>query len=198
MSEALAALIIGTLLLVGSPGPAPLALAATSASFGIRSGIPFYLGNLLGLAFALVSASAGMAALFTAFPSAELALKILGGVYICYLALKIATASTGPANVASAGAPKIRDGILLSVLNPKGYAAFLAIFSNFLLPISPTGLALVVTGLVCLVVTAAVDLGWLCLGSLIGPLMRAPGKSRAIRVGFGVMMVAAVLWAFTQ
>lgn len=198
MSESVLALMMATLLLVGSPGPAPLALAATSASFGIRRGLPFYWGNLAGITFALVAASAGLAALFAAFPGAQLALKIIGGLYICYLALKIATAPIQSESAPTQGAPSFRDGAMLNVLNPKGYVSFLAIFSQFLLPLESTSLALFLTGCVCFVVTAAVDLGWLCLGSLIAPLMREARVGRLIRIAFGVLMVLAVLWAFSQ
>lgn len=35
-------LIIMTLLLLGSPGPAPIALAATGATAGVKNGLPFF------------------------------------------------------------------------------------------------------------------------------------------------------------
>lgn len=41
MLESIVSLIAATGLLLGSPGPAPLALAATGATFGIRRGAPF-------------------------------------------------------------------------------------------------------------------------------------------------------------
>ena len=198
MIEAAVALITGTLLLMGSPGPAPLALAATSATFGIRDGMPFYLGNLAGIAVALVSASVGLAALFSVFPSTKLILKIMGGLYICYIALKIAMAPTEPSKLNNALAPKFRDGIMLNLLNPKGYGAFMAIFSQFIMPISSISMAFVVTGTICLMVTAIVDFGWLCFGSLLGPLLKNPREGRIIRISFGVLMVLAVLWAFAQ
>ncbi len=41
MIEGILTLILVTTLLLGSPGPAPLALAGISAAFGIRRGMPF-------------------------------------------------------------------------------------------------------------------------------------------------------------
>ncbi len=43
MVESIVALITASALLLGSPGPAPLALAATGATYGIKGGIPFLL-----------------------------------------------------------------------------------------------------------------------------------------------------------
>ena len=56
MNSALIKLVIGTVLLLGSPGPAPIALAAVSATYGIRRGLPFYFGNLSGLLVAMIAA----------------------------------------------------------------------------------------------------------------------------------------------
>jgi threonine/homoserine/homoserine lactone efflux protein len=198
MIEAAISLIIGTILLLGSPGPAPLALAATSATFGIRSGIPFFLGNLAGITFALVAAAVGLTALFSAFPSMKIVLQIIGGLYICYIAFKIATAPTSISERTSNIAPKFRDGVMLNILNPKGYAAFLAIFSQFLIPISPIFMAFFVTGSICFIVTATADFGWLFFGNLLGPLLRQPRQARVIRIGFGILMVTAVIWVFAQ
>lgn len=57
MLESIVSLIAATGLLLGSPGPAPLALAATGATFGIRRGAPFLAGILLGLSVAIIGAS---------------------------------------------------------------------------------------------------------------------------------------------
>jgi threonine/homoserine/homoserine lactone efflux protein len=199
MTEAIIALVSATALLLGSPGPAPLALAGTSAAFGIRRGLPFLLGILAGLAVAIVGATAGLAALFQAYPSARLFVQVLGAAYICYVALKIAT---GPvvdaAENGGRAAPRFIDGFILNLLNPKAYAAFLAVFSQFLLPFPEQTAAFATTAFICLLVAAVVDFAWLCFGGIIGPLFKRPRAARAMRVTFAVVMVAAVLWALMQ
>ena len=55
-------------------------------------------------------------------------------VYICYLVWKIATAPVLDIQSASPGdSPGLRDGFILNLINPKAYAAFLSLFSQFLL-----------------------------------------------------------------
>ncbi|WP_260865169.1 LysE family translocator [Shewanella sp. KCT] len=134
MLESLVSLIAATGLLLGSPGPAPLALAATGATFGIRRGAPFLAGILLGLSVAIIGASAGLAALFSNFPDLRLTFQLLGGAYIAFIAYKIASAPCTQLDNAQQ-APSFKDGFILNLLNPKAYAAFLAIFSQFLLPL---------------------------------------------------------------
>ncbi len=199
MTDAMISLIAATALLLGSPGPAPLALAGTSATFGVRRGLPFLFGVLAGLLAAIIGAVAGLVAIFQAFPSARIVMQVLGAVYICYVALKIATAPiVGADQQVAADAPRFIDGFILNLLNPKAYAAFLAVFSQFLLPMSGQLAAYFVTAIVCLIVAAVVDVAWLLFGGVIGPLFQHPQQARVLRVGFAVAMVSAVLWALAR
>ncbi|MCG8413440.1 MAG: LysE family translocator, partial [Pseudomonadales bacterium] len=133
MAEALASLLLATLMLMGSPGPATLSLAATGASVGFRRGVPFLLGILVGLAVVISGAAMGLATLFQNFPGVRVVVQTLGTAYICYLAYKIASAPVlSEDQQASAKQPAFVDGFLINLLNAKAYAVFLAVFSQFL------------------------------------------------------------------
>lgn len=192
--ESFIVLITTTALLLGSPGPAPLALAATGAAFGVKKGAPFLLGILFGLSVAIIGATAGLAALFSQFPNFRIVCQFVGAAYILYIAYKIASAST-VTNQASQTAPSFKDGFILNLLNPKAYAAFLAIFSQFLLPFSNTYIGYIVTGLTCLVVATVVDFLWLMFGGLLRPIFSEPKQARLIRIIFAISMVIAVIYA---
>ncbi len=197
MFEALSSLVLATVLLLGSPGPVPIALAATGATYGSRRGVSFLLGILSGLAVAITLGSLGIVALFSAFPASRYIVGICGGLYICYIAFKIATAPVlAEKDLSSADAPSFRDGFILNLLNPKAYAAFVALFSQFLLPFSTELLSTAVTALVAFGIAIVVDGVWLLLGGFLTPLFRSPALARSIRVVFGILMVAAVMFAF--
>ncbi|MBU2178599.1 MAG: LysE family translocator [Gammaproteobacteria bacterium] len=194
MFEAFLSLITATTLLLGSPGPAPLALAATGATYGIKKGTPFLLGILLGLSCAIIGATAGLSALFTSFPEVKQVCQFIGAAYICYIAYKIATAPI-VVNHAASEAPRFKDGFILNLLNPKAYAAFLAIFSQFLLPFTESMMGYLVTGLTCLAVASIVDLLWLCAGGILKPIFSHPTQARIIRRVFAVLMLGSVIYA---
>lgn len=194
MIESLFTLITATALLLGSPGPAPLALAATSASYGVRNSLPFLFGILAGLSFAIVGATIGLAALFSSFPSLRFACQVLGAMYIAYIAFKIATAPVVSDN-ASKLSPGFKDGFILNLLNPKAYAAFLAIFSQFLLPFDNSSIAYLMTGITCLLVAAVVDALWLLFGGALRPIFSRPTQARIVRIVFALLMIVAVLYA---
>jgi threonine/homoserine/homoserine lactone efflux protein len=168
------------------------------ASFGAKQGLPFLFGILSGLAVAIVVTTLGLSALFTIDSSAKAILQVVGGLYILYVAIKIATAPVVTDGNSHSKAPSFIDGFILNLLNPKAYAAFFAIFSQFLLPIGNHTLAFGITAAVCMLVAILVDGVWLMLGSVIKSTFRKPLQARLLRVSFGVLMLLAVAWTFYQ
>jgi len=193
MTEAVLSLVVTAILLMGSPGPATLSLAATGATVGFRRGCPFLFGILLGLAFVISAAASGLATLLTAFEQLELGFRVIASLYILYLAYKIATApllATEEELVRSV--PGFRDGLILNLINVKAYAVFLAIYSGFLLPFDTTVVAYFITGLVCFSIGIFVDVIWLWIGDAIRHLFEDPRAARKLRVSFAVVMVVSV------
>jgi len=195
VTTAIASLVLTAALVLGSPGPAPVALAASSATFGLRRSLSFYAGLMIGLAMVALASAVGLGALFSNFPNVRRVFETVSALYIVYLAYRIATASppTDPSN--AGGAPRLRDGVLLNVINPKSYAAFLAIFSQSILPVDSTPWAYGLTAVTCLAVAASTNLCWMASGQLLTSWLRRPRAARLIRGVFAIAMVAAVLWA---
>ena len=199
MIEAILTLILATALLLGSPGPAPLALAATGASFGISRGLPFLCGVIAGLGAAAIGSVLGIALLFSTYPAIKLWVQIAGGLYIVYVAYKIATAPILTKEFDNSHqVPGFADGFILNLLNPKAYAAFLAVFAQFTLPLASPSWALLVTAIIALAVGAVVDVLWLYFGGVIGRLFKHERQARMLRITFAILMLLAVLWAFSQ
>ena len=191
MLENFVILISATALLLGSPGPAPLALAATGATFGFRNGLPFLMGILSGLLFVIIGAIFGLATLFSAYPQLKGVFQLAGASYMLYIAYRIATAP--PPNAQSnSNAPSFRDGFILNLLNPKAYAAFLAIFSQFLLPFSHSILGYLFTALTCLCVATIVDMIWLAFGGVLRPIFSNPKQAVFVRRSFALLLIVAV------
>ncbi len=199
MTEAIVTLILTSALLLGSPGPAPLALAAAGAVFGVRRSLPFLMGILLGLAVAISGAALGLNVLFEAFPEAVFVMQLVGAAYLLFIAFKIATAPViSPGLETGEYAPTFVHGFVLNLMNPKAYAAFVAIFSQFLLPTVPKAWAFALTGVLCFLVALVVDVVWLCLGGLMRPLFTRPQSARVLRLLLAVLMLVSVAWVIWQ
>ncbi len=195
MLEAVAALVIATAALLGSPGPATLSLAAVAATSSISRGLPYYAGIISGLLFAIIGAIVGLATVLTRWPQVSLVLQVLGASYILYVAWKIATAPVATdVDGNDVRPPGFRDGFILNILNVKAYAAILAILSQFLLPFDELVVDYAVSASICFGVAMVVDFMWLAAGAFLQTLFREPRSARITRVVFGLMIVASLIW----
>ena len=91
--------------------------------------------------------------------------------------------------------PGFREGVILNVLNPKLYAGFFVLFSQFLLPLPAGATQYIATGAVMFAVAVVLDTIWLAIGSSIQALFAHPRYARSIRVAFGLSIVVATVWA---
>lgn len=197
MTEAILALTIASAMLLGSPGPATLSLAAVGATFGVSKGLSYLAGILLGLACAMAGAVFGVAAVFVQWPQAKWIVQICGAAYLLYIAFRIAAAPVlVDASTERHRMPRFRDGFILNLLNPKAYAAFFVLFSQFIVPLDDAANGYVATALIVSAVGIVVDSIWLAIGSAIRAVFSHPRYARPTRVLFGLSIVAATLWSF--
>src|SRR5215212_8286093 len=125
--------MLAGLALAGSLGPATLSLTATGAAFGARRGFGYMTGINVGMFAVMVITASGVVGLLLAVPGATPVVSVLAGAYFLYLAYQIATAPPLSDASAEQSPPSLAAGVLLSLINPKGYAAMAALFSGFVL-----------------------------------------------------------------
>lgn len=179
---------LAALALAGSPGPATLSLAATGAAFGARRGIGYIAGIVLGMLVVIAIVASGIAGLVLALPGAAPVVVTLSGTYFLYLAYRIATAPPLTDAISQRSAPSFLAGFLLSLINPKGYAAMAALFAGF-----ASGLAMQFA--ILIVVMIAVNLAWLFAGAAMTRLFRDPHTNRVINIAFAGLLIASVVLA---
>jgi len=189
-------LLMTTLPLVGSPGPATLGIAATSAAYGIRRTLPYYFGIFTGTSLVLVATLSGVAGILTATPSIETAMRIVAGGYILWLAYKIASAPITREGTSGHLSPAFSSGLFLAMVNPKAYASMSSItLSVTVLPNAPMADAMVKILVICVTV-AAVDGIWLTIGSGISKLWQRPKIGRIINLCFATALVITMVFIF--
>lgn len=193
--DTLSSLLVTATLLLASPGPAPLALAATGAVFGFRRGLPFLAGILCGLLTVIILAGTGVAVVLASMPTSRLVMQLVGAAYILFVAWRIASAPVATTESSSQNnVPKFLDGFVFNLLNVKAYATFVALFSQFHLPeYSGVGNAFAL-GTITFFVGIAVDVAWLSAGQFLRPVFESDRYARPVRIVFAVAMVVAVLW----
>ena len=127
---AYAAYFVGT----ASPGPSNLAIMSIAASHGRKAALMFALGVISGSMFWATVATLGVSAALIAYSQFIIAVKIFGGLYLLWLALK-----SGRNALATAAASVMRlertqkltsvyaRGAMLHLTNPKAILVWVSI-----------------------------------------------------------------------
>jgi threonine/homoserine/homoserine lactone efflux protein len=193
--EALPGFLLAALALAGSPGPATLSLTATGAAFGARRGAAYLAGIVIGMVVVMAVVASGLVGLLLAVPGAAPVVTVLAAAYFAYLAWRIATAPPLGDEAGQRAAPTFVAGLLLSLVNPKGYAAMAALYSGFVLVQDGLALDIALKMVVLLLIIVVVNVAWLLAGAALTSLFRDPATNRAINVAFAVVLVASVVLA---
>src|SRR4029078_1524312 len=85
-----------------------------------------------GVVVVMSVTAAGVTGLVLAIPGAAPVVAVLAALYFIHLAWRLASAPPLQ-DTAQGSEPSVMAGVLLSLINPKGYAAMAALFSGFAL-----------------------------------------------------------------
>jgi threonine/homoserine/homoserine lactone efflux protein len=191
---ALAPLVLTSLAIMGSPGPATISLVAAGSSYGLRRSLPYLLGIIVGTTIVLLAVATGITAALLAVPAIGSILIVISAAYILWLAYHVATAPPLAAQGATSEAPSLAGGTLLGVANPKAWVAIAAVFASAHVTSSPaTDAAAKVAVLTAMIVV--INPTWLVAGASLAPLLRDPRRSRIVNVTLAVALVVATALA---
>lgn len=128
-----------SVLLALSPGPDNIFVLLQSALYGLRVGLSIVLGLCTGLIFHTLLVTLGIATLIQTSPTAFFVLKVMGALYLLYLAYLTAKAKPITVNTTQANTPPNRSlwqyyrrGIFMNATNPKVTMFFLAFLPQFI------------------------------------------------------------------
>lgn len=194
--DALPGFLIAAVALAGSPGPATLSLAAAGAAFGARRGLSYLVGLVLGMVAVMALVASGMVGLLLAVPGVAPVVAALAAIYFLWLAWRIATAPPLSKEGASRAPPALAAGLLLSLVNPKGYVAMAALYSGFTLLPGRLGADVALKLALLTLVIAFVNVAWLLAGAALTRFFRDPRTNRIVNVAFALLLVGSVALAF--
>lgn len=189
----LPAVLLGWMLMGGSPGPATLAISGISMQQGRSAGLSLAAGIVAGSAMWGIAAAVGFSAVMMANVWLFEVIRYLGASYLLYLALKsLRSAWRGDGNVAPYVPHKrlFTKGLLLHLTNPKAILGWGAVYAIALVPGSgAVAVWSLFAALICC--SVVVFFGYALLFSS-GPIARAYVKARrGFELTFGLLFGVA-------
>lgn len=179
--------------LVGSvtPGPNNTLLAASGLRFGFRRTLRHVAGTAAGMGVLVLAVATGVGVAVLAVPGADLALKLVGSIYLLYLAVRVAR-SRGSDRTVAARPLGFWHAAAFQFANPKAWLFCLAAVGTFLPPgLSPVAAAVTVAG-ICAVVILATAAVWAAGGAALHRTVEGGPARQAVNVALAGILAASV------
>ncbi|OSM95280.1 alcohol dehydrogenase [Lonsdalea britannica] len=178
-----------------TPGPNNMLLTASAANFGFLRSMSLMVGIMIGMQSVLLLVALGLGSLILLYPSLHLALKILGSVYLLWLAFKIASARYEELDTQTAP-PRpmpLYQGGLLQFLNPKAWLMALGAVAGFSLSGGEYVGSVIAISIAMFSVNLVAGIVWLGFGTVIGKMLRSRRAWRIFNLFMGLLTAACVL-----
>jgi threonine/homoserine/homoserine lactone efflux protein len=129
------AFVVAIIVFLAIPGPGNLALLTATGKGGVRAGMAATLGVMVGDQVLLWLAVAGLSAVLINYPSLYSSLKWVGAAYLMGLGYSLFNAKPGDVPVLDMKSERyFRQGLFITVLNPKAIVFYMAFFPLFVDP----------------------------------------------------------------
>lgn len=179
----------------GSPGPNNALLLASGVRFGFRRTLPHIVGAAAGVGTLVLAVAAGVGALLEAVPGAQLVLKIIGSLYLLYLAMRVA--SSGSIERSSVSKPlNAWEAMTFQFVNPKAWVFAIAVVAAFLPSSLPSLIGgLLVAAVVIFTVTATFST-WSLGGAALSRFLVSERAAHFVNSILAILLVGSVafLW----
>ena len=192
------AFVVAIIVFLAIPGPGNLALLTATGKGGVRAGMAATFGVISGDQVLLWLAVAGLSAVLINYPGLYSSVKWAGAAYLLGLGYSLFNSKPGDAPVLNMKSDHyFRQGLFITVLNPKAIVFYMAFFPLFVDPAKHQGLATFAFMAVTIaVLTFAYGLTVVLLTHYLAERLRAnPMVSRVLEklaglflIGFGIKL----------
>ena len=176
-----------------TPGPNNVMLTTTGLNFGVRRGVPHLLGICIGFPVMLALIGLGFGTLFQLYPILHEVIKIVGVIYLLYLAWKIATTRAGVSEIKQSKPINFWQAAAFQWVNPKAWimgssalAAYTSLDDNFFIQVLIICLTFVVITIPCAGI-------WLVFGAGLQHFLKDPGHLKIFNISMALLLIASIL-----
>jgi threonine/homoserine/homoserine lactone efflux protein len=176
-----------------TPGPNNMMLTASGLNFGFRRSVPHIVGVSLGFSFMVLLVGWGLAGLFTTSVLLHQVLKVIGVLYLLYLAYKIATAPAQVDEGESRAKPMtFWQAVAFQWVNPKGWVMAVGATTSYTTMNGDNFKEVLIIGLIFLFFGFQSSATWNLFGLFIRRWLKDPKHIRAFNIVMGLALVASI------
>ncbi|ARU55384.1 MAG: LysE family translocator [Pseudomonadales bacterium] len=177
-----------------TPGPNNIMVMTSGLNYGIFRSLPHLFGICLGFPAMVIAVGLGMGAIFEQFPVVHSVIKIIGILYLLYLAYRIAMTRQAGKNESQKARPfTFIEAALFQWVNPKAWvmavgavAAFTTVGAELFNQTLTIALAFLAVAFPCVGL-------WLVGGASLRKLLNDPAQLRIFNGAMAFLLVLSVI-----
>ncbi len=194
MLQTIVALVVFLFPLAYSPGPGNMFFAANGARFGFSATVPANIGYHTATWIVTAAIGFGLATVMDQFPQLFIALKVVGSLYVLWIAWKMFKAGV-LVGAQEAKPASFSDGVILLILNPKAYVIIALMFTQFLTHTDMGQLMAVLLITTVFTLNNLISFSiWALIGDKIAGLFHTRDSARTLNMVFGVVLALVAVW----
>lgn len=195
-AEILAALAIFALVSSITPGPNNIMLMTSGINFGFARTIPHMLGVAIGFTFMIVMVGIGIMGMIEAIPGSQTIITVASGLYLLYMAWKIATTDTTLAAKAGEGASTSKpftfmQAALFQWVNPKAWTMALTAIAAYA-PKAQGWIGVVMVAGVFGMINLPSTGSWAYMGAKLRRFLADPQRLKIFNITAAILLVASL------
>ncbi|ASG67585.1 lysine transporter LysE [Francisella halioticida] len=177
-----------------TPGPNNLMLLISSIKFGIRRTFSHYLGICLGFPFMVLVIGLGLESIFVNYPKLHLVIKIIGAIYMIWLALKIISSSTY-SDEKNNKPLSFKQAALFQWINPKAWVMAVGVISTYTVISDNISLSfqVIVISIIYMIVSFFCTGFWLFGGNLVKRILSDEKHLRIFNLVLGLLLILSIV-----
>ncbi|WP_207481459.1 LysE family translocator [Arenibaculum pallidiluteum] len=196
MPDLFAALLVFAAVTSFTPGPNNVMLTASGATFGFRRTLPHVLGVALGFPAMVVVVGLGLGTALIAHPMLHAGMKVIGAVYLCYLAWLVARSGHGDRDRAGGRPIGFWRAAAFQWVNPKAWIMAVGAVATFTSPEGSLAAQVLAIGAAFVLVGLPSSASWAAFGTLIGRWLDTDRRLRRFNLVMAALLVLSIVPAF--
>lgn len=176
-----------------TPGPNNIMIMTSGLNHGLRASLPHLAGIGFGMPAMFLALGLGFGVVFERFPALHFVIKVVGTLYLIYLAWCIARSSSVKTKQGGAKPFTFLQAILFQWVNPKGWifvmttiGTFTVVGQHFLVQMLSIALVFVVVGFLS-------GGSWLLFGFSLQKLLEKPLYRNVFNITMALFLLISVL-----
>lgn len=175
-----------------TPGPNNLMLMNSGLIFGIRKSLPHYLGICLGLSLMVLIVALGFGEIFQKYLWLKQALKIVGSMYMLYLAIQIVLSATTPKATNASKPLNFSQALMFQWINPKAWLMAIGAISIFTIANNYVHNAIAISALFLVIGLPAIG-SWLVFGKSLRKILKNEKQQKWFNIVMAICLIASIL-----